>query len=178
LNAYILGRHDGALPSHLLRNQGDEHGIFAMAPLTGDTHTVYYAASIPESATVGDVVGTLEGAGTSVEEVIVACVSDGCQAMIMAILEIIGPCKIPGPPEWVVFLVLEGLERLTHLEHALDRLGAGNVAAAYDGDGRFLVELASDDESLLDDVVRSFEELSGHRLISTHRLRGRDLQRV
>lgn len=178
MNAYFFGRHDGDLPTHLLRNPGDEHGIFAMAPLTGDTHTVYYAASIPESASPGDIVGTVEGAGSSVEEVIIACVSETCLALIMAVLEIVGPCRIPGPPEWVVFLILEGRERLSHLEHAVEQLGHANVAAAYDGDGRFLVELASDDEALLDDVVQSFGNLPDHRVASTHRLRGRDLQRV
>lgn len=178
MNAYFFGRHSGDLPTHLLRNPGDEHGIFAIAPLTGGTHDVYYAASIPESASPGDIVGTVEGAGTTVEEVIVECVSDTCLALVMAILEIAGPCRIPGPPEWVVFLILEGRERLTHLQHAVEQLGAANVAAAYNGDGRFLVELASDDQAVLDEVVRSFENLPGHRVTSTHRLRGRDLQRV
>lgn len=178
MNAYFFGRHDGALPTHLLRGPGDEHGIFAMAPLTGDQHNVYYAASMPESATIGDVVGTVEGGGSTVTDTVVACISEDCMGMIMAALGVLGPCHIPGPPEWIVFLVLEGREQLSHLEQVIDRLGEGNVAAAYDGDGRFLVELASDDPDLLEDVVRTFAELPQHRLTATHRLRGRDLQRA
>lgn len=178
MNAYFFGRHDGALPTHLLRGTGDEHGIFAMAPLEGDQHNVYYAASMPESATVGDVVGTVEGSGSTITNTVVACVSDDCMGMIMAALGVLGPCHIPGPPEWIVFLVLEGREQLSHLERVIDRLGEGNVAAAYDGDGRFLVELASDDSDLLEDVVRTFADLPQHRLTATHRLRGRDLQRA
>lgn len=178
MNAYFFGRHEGDLPTQLLRRAGDEHGIFAMARLAGDQHNVYYAASMPESASVGDVVGTVEGTGSTITDTVVACVSDTCMAMVMAVLGVIGPCHIPGPPEWVVFLVLEGREQLRHLEHAIERLGEGNVAAAYDGDGCFLVELASDDSDLLEDVVRTFADLPQHRLISTHRCRGGDLQRV
>lgn len=178
MNAYFFGHHSGDLPVHLLRGADAEDGIFAIAPLEGDQHTVYYAAAVPESASVGDVVGTVEGAGSSVTEVVVACVSGDCMQMVMAVLGVLGPCHIPGPPEWVVFLILEGREQLRHLEHAIERLGVGNVAAAYDGDGRFLVELASDDSELLEDVARSFADLPQHRLTSTHRCRGRDLQRA
>lgn len=179
MNAYFFGRHSGDLPAHLLRDAGDEHGIFAMAPLEGDTHNVYYAASVPESATIGDVTGTVESAGSSVEAVIIQCLSDDCLRLVLAVVGgVLGPCHIPGPPEWIVFLVIEGRDELRHLEQAQDRLGRDNVAAAYDGDGRFLVELASDDADLLDEVARSFTELERHRVVSTHRLRGRELQRV
>ena len=78
----------------------------------------------------------------------------------------------------MAFLVIEGREALRHLEHALDRLGVGNVAAAYDGDGHFLVERASDDADTLEEVISSFAELEQHRLVSTHRLRGAELLRV
>ena len=176
MNAYFFGRHEGDLPVHLLG--AGEHGLFAMATIEGDQHTVYYAASIPESGTVDDVVGTVEQTGSDITTILIACVSENCMKMVKAILGVLGPCKIPGPPEWVVFLILEGREELNHLEEALERLGHGNVAAAYDGDGKFLVELASDDADLLEDVVSSFAELPQHRLTSTHRLRGRDLQRV
>jgi len=178
LNAYFFGRHEGDLPTHLLRDADAEHGIFAMASLEGDQHNVYYAAALPETAAMSDVTNTINGSGTNVVEVVVQCVSEDCMQMVMAILGVIVPCKIPGPPEWVIFLIIEGRERLEHLEHAQQRLGRDNVAAAYDGNGRFLVELASDDVDLLDDVARSFSGLEGHRVISTHRLRGRDLQRV
>jgi hypothetical protein len=178
LNAYFFGRHDGDLPTHLLRADGAEHGIWAMAPLEGDEHNVFYAASTPESASLGDVTGTVEGAGSSVVDTVVQCVSEDCLRLVMEIIGIIAPCKIPGPPEWVIFIIIEGREQLRHLEHAQQRLGRDNVAAAYDGDGRFLVELASDDAELLDEVTRSFSELPHHHVVSTHRLRGRELQRT
>jgi hypothetical protein len=178
LNAYFFGRHDGALPTHLLRDTGAEHGIWAMGPLSGGEHNVYYAVAVPESGTVGDVTGTVEDAGTEVTTLVVQCISETCLQMVKAVLGVIGPCHIPGPPEWVVFLIIEGREELHHLEEALRRLGKGNVAAAYDGDGRFLVELASDDRDLVDDVAQSFHGLEHHRVVSVNRLRGNDLQRV
>lgn len=178
MNVYLLGSHDGELPTHLLRDAESEHGIFAMGRLSGDQHTMYYAASVADSASVGDVVGTVEGAGSSVATIIVQCVSETCLGLILWLLGVITPCHVPGPPEWVVFLVLRGREELRHLEHALERLGRGHVAAAYDGDGTFLVELAADDRDLLDEVASTFAHLDNHEVVSTHWMRGSDLQRV
>jgi hypothetical protein len=178
LNAYFFGRHEGELPQHLLREAGAEHGIWAIGALAGDEHNVFYAAALPESAAMQEVTGAIDGAGTNVVDTLMECVSDDCKQMVMAILGVVAPCHIPGPPEWILFLIIEGREQLRHLEQALERLGDGNVAAAYDGHGRFLVELASDDGDLLDDVARSFGQLEQHRVLSTHRLRGQDLQRA
>ena len=173
MNAYFFGRHDGELPEHLLTDA--EAGIFAMAPLQGGSHNVYYAAAVPESATVGDVVGTVEQTGSDIVEVVVACVSEWCIGLIEGIA---GPCKIPGRPAWFVFLFIEGRERLDHLRHARHVLGDDNVAAAFDGEGRFLVELAGDDRETLEQVVESFAQLESHRVASTHWVAGDQLLRA
>jgi hypothetical protein len=176
LSAYVFGTHAGELPRHLVRTDPSQAGIFAAAPLSESPHNVYYAldTSAPDSG-ADELIAKLAEAGTEVEEVIVACLSEDCIGMVLGV---IGPCKIPGCPEWFVFLVIEGRERLHHLEHARTRLGEDNVAAAYDGDGRFLVELAHDDRDLLEDVIRSFADLDTHRVRSTHWLRGEELHRV
>ena len=172
MNAYFFGRHSGELPAHLLTT---DSGIFAMARLQDSTHDVYYAASVPESASAGDVVGTVEQLGSEISELIIACVSEWCIGLVEGIA---GPCKIPGRPAWFVFLIIEGTERLDHLRHARQRLGDDNVAAVYNGDGRFLVELAAEDRAVLEELVASFSALDSHRVASSHWVGGEQLRRV
>ena len=172
MNAYLFGRHSGELPAHLLTA---DSGIFAMARLQNSAHDVYYAAAVPESASVGDVVGTVQQAGSDITQLIIGCVSDWCIGLVEGIA---GPCKIPGRPAWFVFLIIEGTERLDHLRHARERLGDDNVAAVYNGDGQFLVELAADDRELLEELVSSFSALDSHRVASSHWVAGEQLLRV
>src|SRR3954447_12908417 len=89
LNAYFFGRHDGTLPTHLLRDADAEHGIWAIGPLEGAEHNVYYAASVPESATLDSVTDPITDAGTAVTTIVIQCISADCMRMVMDIIGIV-----------------------------------------------------------------------------------------
>lgn len=147
MDAYVLGKHDGELPTHLL-GQGDNR-IRAMARLEGPDHNVFYALEVPDEGSVHPHTTAIADAGTIIAEILIH------NAEVAGfILITIHPSHMP-PWERYVFLLLE-LE-LEELEQALveagEILGPDGVAAAVDGQGRALVELGSNDPAGIEQAM-------------------------
>lgn len=145
MDAYVLGTHDGELPTHLL-GHGDNR-VRAMARLDGPDHNVFYALEVPNAESVDGHVSAIGDAGSIVGRILII---DGNIAAV-----VIHPSHMP-PWERYLFLLLE-LEAIEEaLAAARDILGEGGVAAAADSQGHILVELGGNDAAALQEAAALF----------------------
>jgi hypothetical protein len=183
LHTYLLGRHHGDLPTHLVGTEMDGHEVFAMAELDGPDHSVFVglkrigaaAGSVEPGAR--PMSGTLSTSGDPISEVVVfvQCLRDDCLGLLPELP--ISPCYLPG---WdvIVFVIIFAEHLRDALPRARQHIGDGAVAAATDGGGRFLVELAANDRGSLEQALAELASLEGVDMRAAHWADGRAVARA
>ncbi len=143
-----------------------------MARLEGPEHNAFFAIEAPDSETVELQIEKLRGFGTNIDWWLIRCVSENCfGAFEIKPFIILNPSKLP-PFAYYLLLKLEGEHIREEVRVAREHLGQDGVAAATDGKGRFLVELASNDEQALDAAVNALAAANKHAVSPDGILRG------
>ena len=184
MHTYLLGRHTGDLPTHLVGTEMDGHEVFAVAELDGPDHSVFVGlkrigATAPnlEPGAQRPMSGQLPSSGDVVGEavVFVQCVRDDCLGLLPELP--INPCYLPG---WdlIVFVFVFAEHLRDALPRAHQRLGNGAVAVATDGGGRFLVELAGNDRHALEEALQELASFEGVDMRAPHWADGRAVARA
>jgi hypothetical protein len=145
MDAYILGRHEGDLPSHLLAQGEPGNRVRAIARLEGPDHDVFYALEAPDQQSLDSLVQAITVAGSNPASVLPACALIHCKG---AIANVRGPSYLPPWPTYV-FEWFDADTAAEAIQLAVDSLGEDAVAAATDGQGHILIELAGPDEDLI-----------------------------
>lgn len=145
MDAYILGKHDGDLPTHLLSGPGGNR-VRAMARLDGPHHDAFYAIEVDDPDGVTVLTESLSDSGLVISQTHVAAVADE-NKVAAHIVPYVHPSHMP-PWECYAFIHAQWVEQIPEILAAiLAELGDGTVAAAVDSDGNVLIELGSDDEA-------------------------------
>lgn len=146
MDAYVLGTHDGDLPTHLLGRGEEGHRVLVIAPLSGPDHNVLYKIEAPDADGVQHHVERISGVGTLVGRILIRCTSENCFGLIESVKPflILGPHSLP-PYLHYVFQWLEQAHVRDEVAALVEIFGPEGVAAATDGEGHFLVEYGSDD---------------------------------
>ena len=141
MDAYILGRHAGELPSLTSGSTGNR--VRAMARLDGPEHDVFYALEVNGPDGVDVVTESLTDLGLVVSKTHLPARDDKDKYAIVA-------GRPSHMPPWEVYLFLNGdvsEEIAATLNEVVEDLGEGTVAAAVDNNGDALIELGSNDEA-------------------------------
>ena len=184
MHTYLLGRHHGDLPTHLVGTEMDGHQVFAVAELDGPDHSVFIGlkrigAELPNlgAGQQRPMSGELPSAGEAVGDalVFVQCVRDNCLGLLPELPA--NPCYLPG---WdvIVFVIVFAEHLRDVLPRAHQRIGEGAVAAATDGHGRFLVEFAANDRDALERALEELASAEGIEMRSPHWADGRAVTRA
>ncbi|MBV9097558.1 MAG: hypothetical protein JO079_05845 [Frankiaceae bacterium] len=159
MQAYVFGNHTGEPPTHLVGNSYDGVTVQSMTALEGAERTLFtklhldneQVLSAPRSA--DDPVTDL----VTDAQVIVGCHSPDCLDKLGNIesrVAFIGIGK-----EYYCFIVGKADDALKHLPIHAEQLGPDRIAAATDGKGNVLVELAGDD---LDELRSRAVQIADH----------------
>jgi hypothetical protein len=157
MDAYILGRHDGELPTHLLSGPGGDR-VRAMARLAGPAHDVFYALEVADERSVTVLTESLTASGLVVSETHMPLTSDPDKYAI------VGHIRPSHFPPWDFYLFIHGdeVEDLPNqLSAAADELNEGTVGFAIDASGKVLIELGSNDEAKVNAVAASLVDALG-----------------
>jgi hypothetical protein len=155
MDAYVFGRHDGDLPTHLVGQGVEGNRIRAVARLQGGEHDVFYALEVESHDDIERHVGVLTEAGSQPSLVL----RPGPDTATSGPIHL--PPPIPPPPmpawvppyPWLLFLVCVVDDVVQLIEILRDRLGGDAVAAWQAGDGRYLIEAGATERSSLQDVL-------------------------
>jgi hypothetical protein len=179
MDAYVLGQHDGDLPTHLLERGELGNRVRAMATLDGPDHNVFYAIEAPDQNALDTHTASLAEAGTDSQRTMSACLDPDCLPLLGKDSHVIHPSFIPpclyylfhwlfhpGDPEAGTDFVAEGLDK------AREILGDDGVAASTDGNGNVLIELGGNDEAKLAEAQAALQAHFGDNLSSGHAVTG------
>jgi hypothetical protein len=175
MDAYVLGAHEGDLPTGLLTAGEPGNRIRVMARLEGDSHDVYYAIEAPDAAAIEALVQSIVGSGTVIHKRMTASEDDQIKRALDG---------VPHGPSWLVFnpifkfLWFEAEDIIEAAHLAIDRIGGDRIAAAIDGDGHILVEFGHDDEALLDEVIAGFVAATEGTTTGSHQVSAAGLLRA
>ena len=147
MDAYVLGTHEGDLPTSLVGAGDEGNRIRAAAKLQGADQNVFYALQVESADDVQPHVDAIIASGTSP----IAILTAGSEAATLLIVPH-HPAYLP-PGLWTAFVhvVGEGADRA--VEVLLELLGEERVAAARLDDGSVLVEATGDDRDELADAI-------------------------
>lgn len=160
MDAYVLGTHEGELPTHLLGAAGGGR-VRVMGQLDDAPHTVFVGLD-------GDSHDALDEADAAVRGGVGDAVSFRPDPNASAALPLVihMPAKLP---PWlriiILFLEAEAIEAAILAAH--EALGPEGIAVATDGAGRYLVELGGDDAAALDAAASAFAELDANAIVAT-----------
>ncbi|HEU5034757.1 MAG TPA: hypothetical protein VFT62_08395 [Mycobacteriales bacterium] len=150
MHTYVFGTHQGELPRHLVGHGQPGDHIRAMARLEGPDHDVIYALNHEAAESPELLADVLRHAGTLVVETFTLCDSRPC-LQVLGIESHVVPIAMP-PLEHILFLMFEADGQLTWPAD----VAPGEVAAATNGVGQFLVEFVGNDRQQL---TRQAEQL-------------------
>ena len=182
MHTYLLGRHSGDLPTHLVGTEHEGHRVFSVAPLDGPDHTVFIGLKRDETIAPSEPARPMSGSlSTGPDDpisdvvVVVECLAENCMGLLPKLP--INPCYLPG---WqVIAFVIVFAEHLRDaLPRAHQRLGEGAVAVATDGHGRFLVELAANDRGAIEQALEELASDEGIEMRAPHWADGRAVARA
>lgn len=164
MDAYVLGTHEGDLPTHLL-GQGEEgHRVLVMARLDGPDHDVLYKIEAPDKEGVSTHVANITGAGSLIDRILIRCIRENCFGLIETIKPYMGVAPHSLPP--YVYYAFQWLEQ-DHIRDEfaalVDIVGMDGLAAATDGEGHFLIEYGSDDADKISAAANLFSG-AGHAI--------------
>jgi hypothetical protein len=164
MDAYLLGRRDGALPTELL-GTNDGNRIRAMAQLDGPEHNVFFAVEGPDEAAIESHFDAITGSGTTAGWKLVVKVIDEDDSLLSKIAT--GGVHPSHMPPWETYAVLQlELEKITQelvdaVEAARGHLGPKGVAVGSDGSGAMLIELGANDRAALDEAHAAIRDAAG-----------------
>lgn len=146
MDAYVLGMHEGDLPTHVVNEGEAGHRVVVVAPLSGPDHNVLYKIEATDADGVHGHIERISGLGTVINKWLIRCISENCFGLIETFkpFSILGPHSLP-PYLYYVFHWLEQEHVRDEVAALLEIFGPDGVAAATDGAGHFLIEYASDD---------------------------------
>jgi hypothetical protein len=178
MDAYILGTHEGDLPTHLLEGGEVGNRVRAMAQLDGPDHNVFYAIEGPDQATVDAHVRSIVAAGTTVQHAITP--DDGRTNDPEWVM--IGVSHPSHKPPWEYYIFWRLLHYGDPVEYtgalaeglgaARDLVGDDRIAVAINAEGDVLIELCGDDQAALVEAQAALEEHFGDNLPGGHTVTG------
>jgi hypothetical protein len=153
LNAYVLGTHEGELPTHVLGAAGSG-SVRAMGRLEGSPHTVFVALEGDTPAAIEEAIAAVSAAGVAAK-VSLTLNPDGPQVATLIPGIIHWPSRFP-PYKFVIFIYVEADGIDAAFNGAVADLGSDHVSVAGEGDGRFLVELVGDNAEAVEAAAAAF----------------------
>jgi hypothetical protein len=175
MDGYVLGRHTGELPLHLLQEGEPGNRIRAIARVEGPDHDVVYAIEAPDEQALSLHTTSTSTAGTSSTKSLIVCVSLPCQAQGGHTNG--NPMHMP-PWECILFLWLEAEDISEIVGDIKESLGADSIYTATDGEGHFLVQLGSDDQERVDEAAARLTSAVGAGAGASHRVPQSDIFRA
>ena len=176
MQAYVFGRHTGEPPLHLVGTTHDGVTVQAMTALEGAEHTLFTklhvenAAVLSEPRSVDDPVGQIIDDAT----ITLGCTSPDCNDLIGNIVSRVAFIGTGHP--YFAFILCQADGALDHLLAYERQLGPNRIAAATDGKGRVIVEIAGDDP---DELAELAARITDHTAIRDARIYlSKDLVRV
>jgi hypothetical protein len=145
MQAYVFGRHDGEPPTHLVGQTFGGVTVQSMTALEGVDHTLFTKLHVDNPAALSTPMSGEDPVGDIVNDamVILGCHSPDCSDLIANIESRIS--FIGREHAYFCFILCDVVGALDHLpEHERD-LGTDRIAAATDGNGRVVIEIAGDD---------------------------------
>jgi len=147
MQAYVFGRHTGEPPTHLVGKTYRGITVQSMTALEGAEHTLFtklhvdnpqvldapMSSSEPDDP-VGDIINDAQ--------VILGCHSPDCMDLIANIESRIS--FIGGSHPYFCFMLCDVGDVLDHLPEYERELGPDRIAAATDGNGKVIIEIAGD----------------------------------
>lgn len=145
MQAYVFGRHSGEPPTHLVGKTYGGVTVQSMTALEGAEHTLFTKLHVENPQLLSAPMSTHDPVGTLVEdaEVILGCHSPDCMDVIGHIQSRIS--FIGGAHPFFCFMLCDVADALDHLPDFERELGPDRIAAATDGNGAVIVEIAGDD---------------------------------
>jgi hypothetical protein len=167
MNAYVMGQHDGALPTHLLNGGREGNRVRAIGRLDGPSHDIYLALEVPDVATFDAYLEAIETAGTVVHRAMVAAAAPEIPHALDG---------VPHGPSWIrafthitfTWYDADVIEEAAHA--AIPYVSYAGIAAATDNKGHIVVELGHDDLATLDGAVEAFDRCVDGASTGIHRL--------
>lgn len=176
MQAYVFGRHTGEPPLHLVGTTHDGVTVQAMTALEGAEHTLFTklhvenAAVLSEPRSVDDPIGQIVDDAT----ITLGCTSPDCDGLIGDIVSRVA--FIGTGHSYFAFMLCHADGPLDHLRDYEKLVGPNRIAAATDGKGRVILELAGDDPEELAELAA---RITDHPAIRDARIyRSKDLVRV
>lgn len=152
MDAYVLGTHEGELPTHLLGPAGSGR-VRAMAAVEGSPHTIYIAVDGDTEEALGEALAVVDN--SSLHGAIHLVASEVASRHGVFVSTVHGTSHMP-PVECIIFLFIEAESIEDAFLAALDALGPEGVAVAADGRGGFVVELGGDDPAAVEAAAEDF----------------------
>jgi len=163
MQAYVFGQHTGEPPTHLVGNTYGGITVQSMTALEGAEHTLFTKLHLTDPLALSQ---PMSGEQDPIDEivndarVILGCTSPDCSDLIGNIVSRIS--FIGGQHLYFSFILCDIDDRLDHLpDHELE-LGSDRIAAATDGNGNAIIEIAGDD---LDELAARAAQIADHPAI-------------
>jgi hypothetical protein len=151
MDAYILGTHEGELPTHLLAHGEEGHRVRTMGRIEGPTHNVFYALEVPDLAAFERIAGHIADAGTANPQTIQPTGHPEYRSSKHA------PSHFPPWDRIAILLLhLELEKQIAATAAAVKRLGDEGVAVITDGSGLTLAEFGGNDAAEVDAAAAEF----------------------
>ncbi|MGN6473707.1 MAG: hypothetical protein ACTHK4_08685 [Mycobacteriales bacterium] len=138
MDAYVLGKLSGDLPTEILGKQG-QGSVRAMGRLEGSHHEVFVAVEAETKEGIDDALAAVAKTGIASE--VTFRPDPDAAASVPLVVHL--PARVP-PWLRLIFIWLEQELNLKALEEAVHKLGKDGVAAVSHG-GRALIELGHDE---------------------------------
>jgi hypothetical protein len=175
MDAYLLGRRDGELPTELLGGP-EGNRVRAMAQLDGPEHNVFFAVEGPDQEAIDAHFDAITSGGTQASwKLVIEVLAEDDSLLAKIATGGTHPSHMP-PWEMILFLQLE-IDEITEavadaIDAAKDRLGANGVAIGSNGAGGMLIELGSKDPAAVEAAHAALREAIGDGLSAGHAVAG------
>jgi hypothetical protein len=154
MDAYVFGRHEGDLPTHLVGTGEPGNRIRAMARLNEGEHDVFYALEGESHDDIDRHISSLEEAGTTADVVLRP---HDESAVVLGL----PPLPQPPLPMWLppfpfLCLIVAEVEDVGRTVGTLvEQLGPEGIAIWRGEDGHYLIEAGADDRDRLEAAIEA-----------------------
>lgn len=159
MQAYVFGTHSGEAPTHLVGQTYGAVTVQSMTALEGAEHTLFTKLHLADPLALSQPMSGEDPVGDIVNDarVILGCTSPDCTDVVGNIESRIS--FIGGPHRYFCFILCDIGDRLDHLPDHERELGPDRIAAATDGNGNAIIEIAGDDP---DELCARAAEIANH----------------
>jgi hypothetical protein len=160
--AYVFGRHNGQPPTNLVGTTFRGVTVQSMTALEGPAHTLFTKLHLTDASALSRPMSGEDPLGEVVDdaEVMIGCESVDCSGLVGNIVSRIS--FIGADHVYFCFILCDIDGPLTHLPAHEQEVGPDRIAAATDGKGRALIELAGDDQ---DELLARAARITDHPAI-------------